>query len=126
MTTINLTPTQIIAALGMLLALFMVWRWSVRRARAAADAARAGARLLSLAGRVLFTAGLIVSVQWVVIMHPDNKWLLLAVLGLPALFASFALTRALTVTTVDTPRRRRGGRGWAARPAPGGVGGPGR
>jgi hypothetical protein len=106
MTSINLTPTQIIAGLGVLLALFMLWRWSVRRARAAADAARAGARLLSLAGRVLFTAALIVAVQWVVIMHPDNKWLLLAVLGLPAVFASYALTRALTVTTVDTPRRR--------------------
>jgi len=106
MTAFNLTPTQIIAGLGVLLALFMVWRWSVRRARVAADAARAGARVLSLAGRVLFTAGLIVAVQWVVIMHPDNKWLLLAVLGLPALFASYALTRALTVTTVDTPRRR--------------------
>lgn len=106
MTTVNLTPTQIIAALGVLLALFIVWRWSVRRARAAADAAHAGARLLSLAGRVLFTAGLIVAVQWVVIMHPDNKWLLLVVLGLPALFASYALTRALTVTTVDRPRRR--------------------
>ena len=106
MTNINLTPTQIIAGLGILLALFMLWRWTARRARAAADAARAGARLLSLAGRVLFTAGLIVAVQWVVIMHPDNKWLLLAVLGLPALFASYALTRALTVTTVDTPRRR--------------------
>jgi hypothetical protein len=110
MTTINVTPTQIIAGLGVLLALFLVWRWSVRRARAAADAARAGARLLSLAGRVLFTAGLIVAVQWVVIMHPDNKWLLLAVLGLPALFASYALTRALTVTTVDSPRRRGGRR----------------
>ena len=110
MTTINLTPTQVIAAIGVLLALFMFWRWTVRRARAAADAARAGARLLSLAGRVLFTAGLIVAVQWVVIMHPDNKWLLLAVLGLPALFASYTLTRALTVTTVDNPRRRGGRR----------------
>lgn len=110
MTTVNLTPTQILAGIGVLLLLLIVWRWSVRRARAAADAARAGARLLSLAGRVLFTAGLIVAVQWVVIMHPDNKWLLLAVLGLPALFSSYALTRALTVTTMDTPRRRGGRR----------------
>lgn len=106
MTTINVTPTEVLAGIGSLLLLLIIWRWSVRRARAAADAARAGARLLSLAGRVPFTAGLIVAVQWVVITHPDNKWLLLAVLGLPALFASYALTRALTVTTVDTPRRR--------------------
>jgi hypothetical protein len=110
MSTINLTPTEILAGIGGLLLLLIAWRWSVRRARAAADAARSGARLLSLAGRVLFTAGLIVAVQWVVIMHPDNKWLLLAVLGLPALFASYALTRALTVTTVDMPRRNGGRR----------------
>jgi hypothetical protein len=110
MTTVNLTPTEILAGIGVLFVLLFVWRWSVRRARAAADAARAGARLLSLASRVLFTAGLIVAVQWVVILHPDNKWLLLAVLGLPALLASYTLTRALTVTTVDTPRRRGGRR----------------
>lgn len=110
MTTVNLTPTEILAGIGALLILLFIWRWSARRARAAAEAARAGARLLSLAGRVLFTAGLIVAVQWVAIMHPDNKWLLLAVLGAPALFSSYALTRALTVTTVDTPRRRGGRR----------------
>jgi hypothetical protein len=110
MTTLTLSPTEILAGLGGLVVLLTIWRWSVRRARAAADAARAGARLLSLAGRVLFTAGLIVAVQWVVISHPDNKWLLLTVLGLPALFASYALTRALTVTTVDSPRRRGGRR----------------
>jgi hypothetical protein len=110
MTTVQLTPTEILAGIGALLVLLMFWRWSVRRARAAADAARAGVRLLSLAGRVLFTGGLIVAVQWIVIMHPDNKWLLLAVLGLPALFASYTLTRALTVTTVDAPRRRGGRR----------------
>jgi hypothetical protein len=59
---------------------------------------------------VLFTAGLIVGVQWVVITHPGNKWVLLTVLGLPALFASHTLTRALTVTTVGSPRRRGGRR----------------
>jgi hypothetical protein len=111
MTTLTLTPTQILAGVGVLLVLLWIWRASVRRARAAADVARAGARVLSLAGRVLFTAGLIVAVQWVVISQPTaSKWLLLAVLGLPALFASHALTRALTVTTVDSPRRRGGRR----------------
>ena len=106
MNEISVTPTQVLAAVGVLLIVLWVWRASARRAKAAADAARSGARLLSLAGRVLFMAGLIVGVQWVVILHPDNKWLLLAVLGFPALFASYALTRALTVTTVDSPRRR--------------------
>jgi hypothetical protein len=107
--TFELTPTQVLAGLGVLISLFWVWRASARRARAAADAARSGARLLSLGGRVLFTTGLIVGVQWLVISHPSaSPWLLLAVLGLPALFSSYALTRALTVTTVDAPRR--GGR----------------
>jgi hypothetical protein len=107
----NLSPEQLLAGVGVLVALLWMWRAGARRARAAADAARAGARLLSLFGRVVFTAGLIVGVQWIVITHPHaSKGLLLAVLGLPALFASYALTRALTVTTVDAPRRRRGGR----------------
>lgn len=105
--TLDLGPTELLAGLGVLLSLFMAWRASARRARAAADAARSGARLLSLGGRVLFTAGLIVGVQWLVISHPSaNRWLLLAVLGLPALCASHALTRALTVTTSERGGRR--------------------
>lgn len=110
MTELTVTPVHILAGLGVLLMLLVIWRASVRRARAAADATRAGARVLSLAGRVLFTAGLIVAVQWIVISHPRSPWLLLAVLGLPALFASHTLTRALTVTTVDSPRRKGGRR----------------
>jgi hypothetical protein len=107
--TVALTPMQVVSGIAVLLVLLMVWRAGVRRARAAADAARAGARLLSLFGRVLFTAGVIVGVQWLVLTHPAvNKWVVLAVLGLPALFAYYALTRALTVTTVDTSRRRGG------------------
>lgn len=108
MNTISVTPTQVLAGVGVLLVVLFVWRASARRAKAAVNAARSGARLLSLAGRVLFTAGLLVATQWVVIMHPDNPWLLLAVIGLPDLFAAYALTRALTVTTVDSPRRRGG------------------
>ncbi|WP_158890752.1 hypothetical protein [Amycolatopsis anabasis] len=108
MNGISVTPTQIIAGVGVLLVLFWVWRAGARRAKAAAEAARSGARLVSLVGRVLFNAALIVAVQWVVITHPGNRWLLLAVLGLPALFASYALTRAMTVTTVDSSKR--GGR----------------
>ncbi|MEV6831207.1 hypothetical protein [Amycolatopsis sp. NPDC051102] len=108
MNGLTVTPTQILAGVGVLLVLFWVWRAGSRRAKAAAEAARSGARLVSLAGRVLFNAGLIVAVQWVVIAHPGSPWLLLAVLGLPALFTSYALTRAMTVTTVDTSKR--GGR----------------
>jgi protein-S-isoprenylcysteine O-methyltransferase Ste14 len=104
--TIDVTPTEILAGVGVLLGLFVLWRGSVRRARAAADAARAGVRVVSLAGRVLVTAGVIVGVQWLVIRHPLNTTVLLVVLAVPALFAAHSITRALTVTTLDTPRRR--------------------
>ena len=109
MTAISLTPVQVMAGVGVLFVLLSVWRAGARRAKATAEAARSGARLISLAGRVLFTAGLIVGVQWVVITRAGG-WLLLAVLGVPALFASYTLTRALTVTTYDGPRRRGGRR----------------
>lgn len=110
MTAISLTPTEVMAGAGVLVVLLWVWRASARRARAAAEAARSGARLVSLGGRVLFNAGLIVAVQWVVITHRPGNLLLLAVLGLPALFASYALTRVLTISTGDMPRRRGGRR----------------
>lgn len=110
MTVLTLTPVQIMAGLGVLLVFASVWRAGARRARATAEAARSGARLSSLAARVLFTAGLIVGVQWVVITYGGRAWLLLGVLGVPALFAAYTLTRALTITTRDMPRRRGGGR----------------
>jgi hypothetical protein len=107
----SFTPQQALVGVGVLLALWWVRRAGARRARASAEAARAGARLVSLFGRVMVTAAVIVGVQWIVITHPHpSRWLLVAVLGGPAVFASYALTRALTVTTVDTPRRRGGGR----------------
>lgn len=108
--TIDVTPTQLLAALGVVVMLVWVWRASSRRAKAAADAARKGARLLSLTGRVLVMAAVIVGVQWVVITHRGDVVLLLVVLGLPALFAAYTLTRALTITAWDDSPRR-GGRG---------------
>ena len=105
MTEISITPTQIMAAVGVLLVLVLVWRSGARRARAAADAARTGARLVSLAGRVLTSAALIVIVQWAVVAYRGPSWRLLAALGLPALFSASALTHALPVTTYDAPRR---------------------
>ncbi|RAS68470.1 hypothetical protein C8D87_102536 [Lentzea atacamensis] len=104
--TINLTPTQILAVLGVVVVLLWVWRASARRAKAAANAARAGARLLSLTGRVLVMAGVIVGVQWLVITHRGDTVLLLVVLGLPALFAAYTLTKALTITSYESPRSR--------------------
>ncbi|GAA3854156.1 MULTISPECIES: hypothetical protein [Amycolatopsis] len=110
MGNVSLTPVQILAGVGVLCVLLFVWRSGARRARAAADAARTGARFASLAGRVLFNAALIVAVQWVAITYGRGIGLLLVVLGVPALFASYTITRALTVTMEDTPRRRGGRR----------------
>lgn len=108
---LQLTPTQVLAAFGALLALIVVWRWSAAKARRAADKARASARAVSLAGRVLVTGGLIVGVQWVVITRPSGSpWLLLVVLALPDLLAAYVLTRALTVTSMDVTAHRGGGR----------------
>jgi hypothetical protein len=108
--TVNLTPTQILAGAGVLLALVVVWRFGARRAHRAADAARAGARVVSLAGRVLLTGAALVGVQWLVITHPGNPTLLVVVLAVPDVIAAHVLTRALTVTSMDTTRPRGGRR----------------
>lgn len=79
-----------------------------RRASAAAEIARVGTSVVSLAGRVLGTAAGIVGVQWVVITYAaSNRALLWVALAVPALFAAYTLTKALTVTDVrPSPRRR--------------------
>ncbi|HKS45136.1 MAG TPA: hypothetical protein VJT49_08480 [Amycolatopsis sp.] len=106
----NLTPTQLLVALAVALVVLCLWRASARRARRAADAARAGARLLSLTGRVVVGAALLSAVQWLAFTYPGAPWPLRAVaLGLPALFTSYTLTKALTVTTVDIRREMRRG-----------------
>ncbi|GHF44537.1 hypothetical protein FHX82_001840 [Amycolatopsis bartoniae] len=105
------TSTQVLVAVGILLGWILLWRVSSWKRRRTLEASRSGARLLSLFGRVVFMAGLIVGVQWVVIVTaPDNHGLLLAVLGIPALFAAHGLTRALTVVAVDGSRVRSGRR----------------
>ncbi|ASO22950.1 hypothetical protein FHR81_003610 [Actinoalloteichus hoggarensis] len=103
---LDLTATHLLAGLGVALTLGLVWRAGARRARAAADKARGGGRLLSLLGRVSAMSGVIVGVQWIVITYRASTPVLLVVLGLPALFAAYTVTRALTVTTSDVPRRR--------------------
>lgn len=110
MVNVDLTPVQVLSGSGVLLSLLLMWRGSRRRARAAADAARHGARVVSLAGRVIGTAALIVAVQWIVLTGTDDHrsvayWLALAV---PALLAALTVVRAVTVTVVTT--RRGGGR----------------
>jgi hypothetical protein len=109
---VNLTPTQLLAALAVALVVLWVWRVSARRARRAADAVRTGARLVSLTGRIVVGAAVVSGMQWMAFTYPGAPWEVRgAALGLPALVASYTLTRALTVTTVDLRREmRRGGR----------------
>ena len=98
-----------IAALAVL-SVVVKARSGVKKSRAAAEIARAGTSPVSLVGHVLFTAGLIVAAQWSVITYAaDNLTLLLAVLAVPALFAAYPVTRALTVMQVG-PVRSGGGR----------------
>lgn len=85
-------------------------RAGVRRARAAADIAQVGTSAVSLIGRVLTTALMIVGAQWLVITHPSNQTLLGVALGLPALLASYTLTKALTVTEIRPSARDRSDR----------------
>ncbi|PXY23470.1 hypothetical protein BAY59_27765 [Prauserella coralliicola] len=104
--TVDLTPTEVLAGIGVLLALMLVWRSGSRRARRAAEAARTSARAVSLAGRVVLTSASFVGVQWLVIEHVDNPTLLLVLLAIPDLITAFVVTRALTVTDLGMTRRR--------------------
>jgi hypothetical protein len=109
---INLTGAELflggVAALGVT-AMVIKARAGIKRARAAAEIARVGTSAVSIAGRVLLTAGGIVGMQWIVITYAaTNTTLLLVVLAVPALFAAYTLTKALTVTEIR-PSRSRGG-----------------
>jgi hypothetical protein len=109
MTSISLSATEVLAVVGVLVVLLLVWRAGVRHARATIRAARASTRLVSLASPVVVNAALIVIAQWMVISYVEDVWLRLAALAGPALLASYTLTRALTVTTVDLDRHHREG-----------------
>ena len=110
MMTVDVALMPVLAGVGVLLGVVVVWRAGRRRARAAAEATRAGVRLVSLAGRVLVTGALLLGVQWVVITHPGDVTLLVVVLGVPDLFAGYVLTRALTVSIAGSEGRGRGER----------------
>jgi hypothetical protein len=104
--TINLTPTEVIAVIGVLVVVVMMWRSGTRRAHRAAQAAHAASRVVSLAGQVLVTAGVIVGVQWLVIIYALGSTLFWVVIALPALIAGHVLTKALTVTSLEVTHRR--------------------
>jgi hypothetical protein len=96
--TINLSPTQVIAALGVLLALLMMWRSGARRGRRAAYASHAASRVAALAGHVVGTTGVILGVEWVAITYAPGTTLFWVVLGLPAVITAHALTRSVAST----------------------------
>lgn len=107
---VQVTPTEVLVGLGALALVVLMWRSGTRRARRAADKARAGVRVVSLAGRVLLTTAGLVGVQWLVFTHSADATLRLVALALPDLIAAYVLTRALTVTELGTTRRHRGDR----------------
>lgn len=94
-----------LAAFGVL-ALVLAAR---RRARKAARAVRNTALAVSLLGRTLIAAGLIVGGEYAVIRFlAHDLTLLLVTLALPAVLAAGTLVRAMTVTSVSIGRK--GGR----------------
>ena len=84
-------------------------RAGVKSAQAAAEIAQVGTSPVSLIGRVVATALVIVGVQWLVITRSDNVVLWWVVLGFPALITAYTLTKALTVMQISTSQRRGGG-----------------
>ncbi|MGH3695877.1 MAG: hypothetical protein ACRDRX_18120 [Pseudonocardiaceae bacterium] len=102
----NVSLTQVLAVLGVLVIVVAMWRSGTRRARRAAAAAHAASRVVSLAGHVLATAGVIVGVQWAAITYAPGSTLFWVVLALPALITGHVITRALTVTSLDVTHRR--------------------
>lgn len=104
--TVNMTPTQVLALVGVLLIGVMMWRSGTRRARRAAQTAHAASRVVSLGGHVLVTAAVIVGAQWLVITYVAGSTLFWVALALPALITGHVLTRAFTVTSLEITHRR--------------------
>lgn len=104
--TVTVSPTQVLALVGVLVLVVMIWRSGTRRARRAAQAAHAASRVVSLAGHVVATAAVIVGAQWLVITYAAGSTLFWVVLALPALITGHVLARAFTVTSFDVTYRR--------------------
>lgn len=102
MTFLENQPPGVLAAVAGLAILGALLLFGGAR-KAAHDTGRA----VSLVGRVLLAAALIVGVQWSVLTRSHDITLQLVVLALPALIAATVVTRALTITTTTV---KRGGR----------------
>jgi apolipoprotein N-acyltransferase len=95
--TVHITLVQ--AAVAVLALVLWSWRSGVTRAERAHRAERREVGPLTFTGQVIGATTVIVGTQWLVItLWRDNSTLLLATLVLPALFAAWAVARALTVT----------------------------
>lgn len=101
--TVNVSLTQVLAVLGVLVIVVAMWRSGTRRAAASAHAA---SQVVSLTGHVLATAGVIVGVQWAAITYAPGSVLFWVVLALPALITGHVITRALAVTSLGVIHRR--------------------
>ncbi|MCH6165164.1 hypothetical protein [Pseudonocardia alaniniphila] len=110
MADLSLPGPVIVAGVVLLGLAVLARRAGVRAGRAKADAAYRRAGFGSLAGRVVVNAGLIVAGQWAVISLARDWWWVLAALAVPALFAAYPLTRALTISIFDMDEPRRGRR----------------
>jgi hypothetical protein len=73
-------------------------------------AVRETGRVMSLFGRTLLVTAGIVAAQWAAWTYSPDIALKLAVLVLPALIAGVAVTRTLTVSSIDHTRRGGGHR----------------
>src|SRR5262249_14265788 len=109
MTTID--PRYVLlAVLGFLalLAVVAVGRGTRRQVHEATRVLYSGAAAVSLAGRSLVTAAVIVGVQWTAITFFPHSVVFWVMLGVPAMWAGYGMARAFTVATVAP--RRGGGR----------------
>lgn len=83
--------------------------WFAGRGHGRVELTRVGTTAVS-AGRVVMVAAVIVAVEWAVLTYAaSNIALVLVVLGVPALFAAYTVTKAFAVTEVRSVSARRGG-----------------
>jgi hypothetical protein len=83
--------------------------WFARRPRRGVELARVGITAVS-GRRVVATAAVIVAGEWAVLTYAGtNTALVLVVLGVPALFAAYTVTKAFTATEIRSVSTRRGG-----------------
>ncbi|GHE83351.1 hypothetical protein GCM10017786_13020 [Amycolatopsis deserti] len=100
----NHTVLYVLGGLA-LIGLFATWRSGRKSALKARKGVREVTRMTGNAVRTLFTAAVIVGIQWAVITWWSNTTALLIVLIVPSLFAGAAVARLLAVTEIVTTTR---------------------